>query len=108
MGVVGLAWYISGLSALLALLTSAITWAPPGPGLIAAGGTGRRCWVPLVVLDQCPDGRGGALVEYDQWHPAAGSTEPRGSVWVTPGSRVILDGDGYGMRNPGAISAPGR
>ena len=35
MGVVGLAWYISGLSALLALLTSAITWAPPGPGLIA-------------------------------------------------------------------------
>ncbi len=35
MGVVGLAWYISGLSALLALLTSFITWAPPGPGLIA-------------------------------------------------------------------------
>jgi hypothetical protein len=35
MGVVGLAWYISGLSALLALLTSFITWVPPGPGLIA-------------------------------------------------------------------------
>jgi hypothetical protein len=35
MGVIWLAWYISGLSALLALLSSAITWAPPGPGLIA-------------------------------------------------------------------------
>jgi hypothetical protein len=33
-GVIWLAWYISGLSALLALLSSAITWAPPGPGLI--------------------------------------------------------------------------
>ncbi|MDB5312172.1 MAG: hypothetical protein JWO38_6374 [Gemmataceae bacterium] len=32
MGVVGLAWYMSGLSALLAVMTSAITWAPgPGP-----------------------------------------------------------------------------
>ena len=35
MGVVALAWYISGLSAPLALLTSAITWDPPGPGLMA-------------------------------------------------------------------------
>ena len=35
MGVIWLAWYISGLSALLALLSSAITWAPPGSGLIA-------------------------------------------------------------------------
>ena len=37
MGVVGLAWYISGLSALLSLMTSAIAWAPPGPGLITLG-----------------------------------------------------------------------
>ena len=35
MGVIWLAWYISGLSALLSLLSSAITWAPPRPGLIA-------------------------------------------------------------------------
>jgi hypothetical protein len=34
MGLIGLAWYISGLSALLALMTSAITYAPPGPGPI--------------------------------------------------------------------------
>jgi len=32
MGVVGLGWCISGLLALLAVMTSAITWAPPGPG----------------------------------------------------------------------------
>ena len=32
MGVVGLAWYLSGLSALLVVMSSAITWAPgPGP-----------------------------------------------------------------------------
>jgi hypothetical protein len=32
MGVVGLSWYICGLSALLAAMRSMITWAPPGPG----------------------------------------------------------------------------
>jgi hypothetical protein len=32
MGVVGLSWYICGLSALLAVMRSLITWAPPGPG----------------------------------------------------------------------------
>jgi hypothetical protein len=31
-GAIGLSWYISGLSALLAVMFSAITWAPPGPG----------------------------------------------------------------------------
>jgi len=35
MGVVGLAWYLSGVSALLALMFSAITYAPPGPGPLA-------------------------------------------------------------------------
>jgi hypothetical protein len=34
MGVVWLAWYMSGLSALLAVMTSAITYAPPGPGSV--------------------------------------------------------------------------
>jgi hypothetical protein len=32
MGVVGLAWYICGLSALLAVMASLISVAPPGPG----------------------------------------------------------------------------
>jgi hypothetical protein len=31
-GVRGLSCYISGLSALLAVMFSAVTWAPPGPG----------------------------------------------------------------------------
>jgi hypothetical protein len=32
MGVVGLAWYNCGLCALLAVMFSVITYAPPGPG----------------------------------------------------------------------------
>jgi hypothetical protein len=34
MGVIGLSWYTSGLSALLAVMFSAISWAPPGPGAV--------------------------------------------------------------------------
>ena len=32
MGVIGLAWYIGGLSALLAVMASLISYVPPGPG----------------------------------------------------------------------------
>ena len=49
-------------------------------------GFGRRAdfWVPLVVHDQCPDGRAGALVGYDQWHPKSPATLKRESLQVHP------------------------
>jgi hypothetical protein len=60
MGVVGLAWYMSGLSALLAVMTSAITYAPPGPGpveralpFVFAGGSVLTA-VVAIGLGQLP------------------------------------------------------
>ena len=54
MGIVGLAWYLSALSALIAVMTSAITWAPePGPierALPVVFAAGALLWATIAII----------------------------------------------------------